>query len=184
MAMKTLPFMFSLLLCYASFAQNLIPRDVVSGEVQVTKLYFENIKSSKQVEIKAGDILRYKKVGSPEYVKGKVIEFTSIRILFENKRKEIVSILYKDLETLKIPRSPWSRIGGVTLIVAGAAGFMGGLSLTTQNNNGIGGSTVKSSGQGLAIGGLAALVGGFIIILPKQIDLQKSWVVKTTGTTQ
>jgi len=176
MVMKALIFIHGLLLCFASYSQE--------KEDSATHLFLENKKSLKQVEIMIGDILSYKKVGARGYEKGQVTGFTSSKISFENKRKETASILYKDLESIVIPRSMGRSIGGVTLIVAGAAGIIGGISLTGQNNNGIGGSTLKSSGQGLTIGGLAALVGGIILIQPKHIDLQKSWVVKTTATQQ
>lgn len=176
--MKTLLLLLGLMLCFASYSQIVIPGEVILVSADSTlHLYVENKKSHKRVEIKVGDALSYKKIGSFDYVKGLVTKLTATGISFENKRKERVSMLYTDLESLVIPRSPGRRLGGVVLIVAGVAGIIGGIS--SKNNNGMGGSSTNSSARGLGIGGTVALMGGLFLIQPKRIDLQKSKVIKT-----
>ena len=182
--MKALIFILGALQSFHSFSQNSTSAEVTTEEIPATKLYIENNGSHKQVEIMVGDILSYKKVGTSDDVKGKVTGFTSIRVSFENTQKESVTVLYKDLESLTIPRSPGRRRCGVTLIVLGGVGVIGGVGISSASGGGIGSSTVKSSGQGIAVGGFVVLVGGIILIQPRRINLQKLWVIKTATSAQ
>ena len=178
--MKALIFILGALQCCYSFSQNSTSAEVTTEEIPATKLYIENNRSHKQVKIMVGDILSYKKVGTSDDVKGKVTGFTSTRVSFENTQKESVTVLYKDLESLTIPRGRGRRAGGVTLIVLGGVGVIGGVGISSAS----GCCIDKSSGQGIAVGGFVVLMGGIILIQPRRIDLQKLWVIKTATSAQ
>ena len=150
--------------------------------VQVTRaqemvLVAEHQKSHRQLMINSGMILRYKTKtsGSSEYFeKGKVLAFNDSSISLEGKKAKIVTLLYQDLDRLKIPRGKTNHIMG--LVLAGL-GTLTLIPLMTDKDP----LDIISDGLGFIFIGLPCIIIGSTLLSPKEISLKKRWKLKVVS---
>ena len=141
----------------------------------VTLSRTEPQKSQKQVVLTVGKTIRYKTHTSRSFQNARITGITDSTISFENKKTGVVTIPNKDLTALSIRGNRDKRAVGTTLIVLGAVGVLIGVFAEGISESHIGSGERDPGAIAAIIGGTAALVGGIVLKLPKEIDLTKSW---------
>ena len=149
-----------------------IHKNAMGQESQLPSvLIAENQTSLKQLSWVVGQTLKYKAVASQGFEKGRISGITDNSITFESNYGKSTTILLSDLTFFKT-KIPGKRLAG-TLSILGGMGLLlvsAGRSIASRS---------RDEGGTQATIGVAAIVGGIILLQPKRLNLKESWSLKT-----
>lgn len=159
-------------------------------------LWVENIKTSERKYFNVNQSIRYRLNTSINFHKGRIISFTDTSLTVQIKGGRLVTLPFRNLSAIKVPRSGGRTAGGVLMVSLGTVSLLAAIGASSSHSN----PPSSSSSNGMFYGSLGASVGneinkevaaagftialltlpmGIILLDGKTINLNKDWTLKT-----
>ena len=164
----TLLFMVGLIFMRQVSAQKVDEIKPASQE-GVLSLLAENARTHERILLSVGQTISYKLRLSEVLVRSRIIMISDSSITFQNRKRENLTFLHKELGAIFIPRSVGRKIWGTIPLTCGTLSIIAGFAIFSE------------AALIFVVPGMIGLANGLIVLSPKKINLKKSWTIKPTS---